>query len=228
MNIVFMRLKLQMVIVESINISGIMKNLMLFLLSLTFLSCTSQTKDNEVNMEGKEMAVFGAGCFWCIEAVFTELEGVESVVSGYTGGNVENPTYKAVCKGETGHAEVAKIIFDPSIISFKELLAVFWQTHDPTTLNKQGYDVGTQYRSAIFFSSKEQKEIATFYKQELDASGAWENPIVTEITELGKFYIAEDYHQDYYELHGEEQYCKYVIQPKVEKFKKAFANKLKK
>lgn len=205
-----------------------MKNLILFLISLTAFGCSAQDKAEEINMEGKEVAVLGAGCFWCIEAVFTEIEGVESVTSGYTGGEVKNPTYKEVCSGTTGHAEVARIVFDPAVITFKELLEVFWQTHDPTTLNRQGNDVGTQYRSAIYYTSDKQKEIATFYKKELIASEAWDNPIVTEISPLDIFYVAEDYHQDYFSLNGDAQYCKYVIQPKVDKFKKAFAAKLKK
>lgn len=205
-----------------------MRNLIIMLIGFSVLSCTAQTKDRKVKMEGMETAVLGAGCFWCIEAVFTELEGVESVTSGYTGGLTANPTYKEICTGTTGHAEVAEIVFDPAVISFKEILEVFWKTHDPTTLNKQGNDVGTQYRSAIFYTSEEQKDIASFYKKELNASGAWDKPLVTEITPLGDFFPAEDYHQDYYLLNGDAQYCKYVIQPKVEKFKKAFASKLKK
>ncbi len=176
---------------------------------------------------GYEIATLGAGCFWCVEAVFTELDGVVSVTSGYTGGEVKNPSYKEVCTGKTGHAEVAQIVFDPAVISFKEILEVFWKTHDPTTLNRQGNDVGTQYRSAIFYHSETQKETATFYKNELNESGAWSNPVVTEISPLEVFYPAEDYHQNYYEEHGDEMYCKFVIQPKVEKFKKAFATKLK-
>jgi peptide-methionine (S)-S-oxide reductase len=203
-----------------------MKSILLFLISLSTISCSAQNQE-VMNLENKEVATLGAGCFWCVEAVFTELKGVESVKSGYTGGTVKNPSYKEVCTGNTGHAEVAQIVFDPEIISFKEILEVFWKTHDPTTLNRQGNDVGTQYRSAIYYSSKEQKEVAEHFKSELDKSGAWDNPIVTEISPLGDFYPAEDYHQNYFELHGEEQYCKYVIQPKVEKFKKAFATKLK-
>ena len=174
-----------------------------------------------------EIAVLGAGCFWCVEAIFSELKGVDSVSPGYTGGTVKNPSYKEVCKGTTGHAEVAKIAFDPSIISFKEILEIFWRTHDPTTLNRQGNDIGTQYRSAIFYANEEQKKIAEFYKSELEESNAWPNPIVTEITLLGDFYEAEDYHHNYFSQNGEEMYCKFVIQPKVDKFKKAFSTKLK-
>jgi peptide-methionine (S)-S-oxide reductase len=196
-----------------------------FLLCLAFITCTSQEKGMENS--SYETATLGAGCFWCVEAVFTELDGVISVTSGYTGGHVKNPAYKEVCAGTTGHAEVAQIKFDPSVISYKEILEVFWKTHDPTTLNRQGNDVGTQYRSAIFYHSEEQRETAEFYKKELNESGAWPNPVVTEITAIGEFYPAEDYHQNYFALHGDEMYCKFVIQPKVEKFKKAFSSKLK-
>ena len=172
-------------------------------------------------------ATLGAGCFWCIEAVFQNLKGVESVVSGYTGGRVENPTYEQICTGTTGHAEVAQIIFDPAVISFEDLLYVFWRTHDPTTLNRQGADVGTQYRSAIFFDSEEQKKIAEKSKAKTDASDLWPEPIVTEISQLDKFYKAEEYHQDYYKLNPNQPYCRLVIDPKIRKLKKEFSNKLK-
>jgi peptide-methionine (S)-S-oxide reductase len=175
----------------------------------------------------KEVAMLGAGCFWCIEAVFEELKGVIAVESGYMGGHVENPTYRAVTTGTTGHAEIAKITFDPSIISFKEVLEVFWQTHDPTTLNRQGADVGTQYRSAVFYLSEEQKETAEFYKKKLNESGAFNGPIVTEITKASAYYPAEDYHQNYYALNPNQGYCQFVIKPKLDKFRKAFADKLK-
>lgn len=175
-----------------------------------------------------EKATFGAGCFWCTEAVFAELEGVHEVISGYTGGRVDNPTYREVTSGLTGHAEVAQITYDPAVISYDELLEVFWKTHDPTTLNRQGNDVGTQYRSAIFYHNEEQKALAEKYKKALNASGAWANPIVTEITKLEKFYPAENYHQDYYELNKSQPYCTYVIQPKLEKLEKVFGDKLKK
>ncbi len=174
-----------------------------------------------------ETATFGTGCFWCTEAIFQELQGVHSVVSGYSGGSVKNPTYQQICNGTTGHAEVVQLKFDPKVISFEELLEVFWQTHDPTTLNRQGADVGTQYRSAIFFHTDKQKELAEHYKHELDESGAFENPIVTEITRFDIFYPAEDYHQNYFDLNGAAPYCSFVIRPKVEKFRKAFATKLK-
>lgn len=174
-----------------------------------------------------DTAVFGAGCFWCVEAVFSELNGVIEVTSGYAGGHVKNPSYKEVCAGTTGHAEVAHIVYDPSRITFDELLEVFWQTHDPTTLNRQGADVGTQYRSAIFATSTAQRELAASYKAKLDASGAFPAPIVTEITELTAFYPAEDHHQDYYAQNADQGYCQLVIRPKLEKFRKVFAEKLK-
>ena len=174
-----------------------------------------------------EVAILGAGCFWCIETIFQELKGVSTVQSGYSGGTIKNPSYKEVCNGTTGHAEVAKVEFDPSVISFTEILEVFWKVHDPTTLNRQGGDVGTQYRSAIFFTSDTQRKLAEEYKTKLDKAGAYANSIVTEITPLDTFYPAEDYHNDYFNLHGEEQYCRLVIQPKVDKFKSVFADKIK-
>lgn len=181
----------------------------------------------EMNQENLKTAVFGAGCFWCVEAVFEELIGVHSVISGYSGGHVKNPAYREVCTGRTGHAEVIKILYDPEVISFKELLEVFWQTHDPTTLNRQGADVGTQYRSAIFYVDDEQRQLAEEYKKKLDASGAWSNPIVTEISSLKNFYDAEEDHQDYYQNNSDQPYCAAVIRPKMEKFRKAFQDKLK-
>lgn len=174
-----------------------------------------------------EIAILGAGCFWCIETIFQQLKGVQSVKSGYSGGFIKNPAYREVCNGTTGHAEVAEIIFDPEVVSFTEILEVFWKVHDPTTLNRQGADVGTQYRSAIFYTSEEQKEIANTLKERLNSSGVYANPVVTEITAFKVFYPAEDYHNDYFNLHGEEQYCKFVIQPKVDKFKAIFKDKLK-
>ena len=174
------------------------------------------------------MAVLGAGCFWCVEAVFQQLNGVLSVESGFSGGFIKNPSYREVCNGTTGHAEVAKIIFNPEVVSFHEILEVFWSVHDPTTLNRQGNDIGTQYRSAIYYTSDPQKEIAEQYKNQLEQSGLFSNPIVTEITKFDVFYRAEDYHTNYFNLHGEEQYCQFVVRPKVEKFKVKFASKLKK
>lgn len=175
-----------------------------------------------------KLATFGGGCFWCVEAVFQQLEGVISVRSGYAGGTVDNPTYQQVCTGTTGHAEVCQIGYDPARISFDELLEAFWKTHDPTTLNQQGADVGTQYRSVIFYHDDQQRTQAEKRKQELDASGAWDGPIVTEISPLIKFYPAEDYHQNYFRTNPQQGYCQFVIRPKLEKFEKVFASKLKK
>ena len=173
-----------------------------------------------------ETATFAGGCFWCVEAIFQNLQGVASVVSGYTGGSVENPTYDQVCSGATGHAEAIQITFDPAKISYKELLEVFWQTHDPTTLNRQGNDTGTQYRSAIFYHSDQQRQTAELYKKELVAAKIWGSPIVTEIVPFKKFYKAEDYHQNYYRQNAGQPYCRFVITPKVEKFRKVFEKKL--
>ncbi len=179
--------------------------------------------------EKLDTATFANGCFWCTEAIFEELNGVASAVSGYTGGHTENPTYKEVCNGTTGHAECIQVTYDPHVISFDELLEVFWKTHDPTTLNRQGNDIGTQYRSAIFYHNEEQKQKAEIYKKELDNSGAWTNPIVTEISPFTIFYPAENYHQQYFEVNGNANpYCQFVIQPKLEKFRKVFADKRKK
>jgi peptide-methionine (S)-S-oxide reductase len=175
-----------------------------------------------------ETATFGTGCFWCTEAVFQELKGVLSVQSGYSGGQVANPSYEAVCTGTTGHAECIQIVYDPAVISFDELLEVFFKVHDPTTLNRQGADHGTQYRSAIFYHSEEQRQKAAHYKDEVNKSKAYDNPIVTEITAFTKFYPAEDYHKDYFRLHGSQPYCSLVIRPKVDKFEKVFKAKLKK
>lgn len=175
-----------------------------------------------------EIATFGNGCFWCTEAVFQQLAGVKKVTSGYSGGHVKNPTYEQVCDKQTGHAEVLKIEYDPSIISFDKLLEVFWGTHDPTTLNRQGNDVGPQYRSVIFYHNNQQKEKAESYKQELDKSSAFDKPIVTAIEPFTNFYPAENYHQDYYKNHSSQSYCYFVIKPKMEKLKKVFADVLKK
>jgi peptide-methionine (S)-S-oxide reductase len=187
---------------------------------------TTPMKNQEIE-KGMALATFGNGCFWCTEAIFQQLNGVTKVVSGYAGGKVKNPSYKEVCTGLTGHAEVIQITYDPTKISYPELLEVFWQTHDPTTLNRQGADVGTQYRSVVFYHTEEQKQLAESYKKKLDESGAFDNPIVTEISPLIEYYPAEDYHQNYYKLNGSAPYCSYVIQPKLEKFKKVFKDKLK-
>ncbi len=187
------------------------------------------TVKNNPTLPATEIATLANGCFWCTEAVFTSLEGVLQVTSGYTGGKIKNPTYKEVCSGSTGHAECLQIVYDPAKISFAELLEVFWETHDPTTLNRQGNDVGTQYRSGIFYHSEEQREKAVQYKEALNKSGAFDRPIVTEITPFEIFYPAENYHQQYYELNGDSNpYCQLVIRPKLEKFRKVFKDKLKK
>ncbi|MBO0359071.1 peptide-methionine (S)-S-oxide reductase MsrA [Hymenobacter sp. BT186] len=175
-----------------------------------------------------ELATFGAGCFWCVEAVFQDLQGVQKVVSGYSNGRIANPTYREVCSGLTGHAEVIQITYDPQIISFKELLEVFWKTHDPTTLNRQGNDTGTQYRSGVYYHNDEQKRLAEEYKQKLNEAHAFDNPVVTEIEPLKSFYPAEDYHQNYYKQNGHEPYCQFVARPKVEKVRALFGDKLKK
>jgi peptide methionine sulfoxide reductase msrA/msrB len=186
----------------------------------------SKRKDSK-SQEKLEQVTFGSGCFWCTEAVFAELDGVHSAVSGYSGGRVPHPTYEQVSTGLTGHAECIQVTYDPAVISFPELLEVFWKTHDPTTLNQQGPDHGTQYRSAIFYHNDDQRREAEQYKQKLDASGAFDAPIVTEITPFDKFYPAEDYHQDFYKLNPRQSYCRAVIRPKVEKFRKVFKDKLK-
>ena len=195
-----------------------------FLLS-GFVNANNDMSKKEQN-NNLELATFGAGCFWCVEAIFQELNGVDKVVSGYMGGKAES-SYKEVCSGVTGHAEVCQISYDPSVISFKELLEVFWQVHDPTTLNRQGADIGTQYRSVIFYSNNEQKELAVTLKKKLNESGAWDNPVITEISASSNFYPAENYHQDYFNKNSNQPYCSFVIRPKQEKFKKAFKNKLK-
>ncbi len=178
-------------------------------------------------MPGLETAVFGGGCFWCLEAVFQRLPGVKSVESGYMGGRVENPTYKQVCTGTTGHAEVVRVTFDPSQISYRDLLEVFFAIHDPTTLDRQGNDVGTQYRSAIFYNSDEQRQEAEKVIAELTAAGEFSAPIVTAIEPAVTFFVAEDYHQNYFNENSNQPYCRFIIAPKLEKFRKAFAEKLK-
>ncbi len=176
---------------------------------------------------GLEVATLGGGCFWCLEAVFVELKGVERVESGYAGGTVAYPTYEQVCAGITGHAEVVQVTFDPQVISFKEILEVFFTIHDPTTLNRQGADIGTQYRSAIFYHSPEQREVAQQVIAELNAAGLWKRPIVTEVTPFTEFYRAEGYHQEFYQRNPEQPYCQFVIAPKVAKFRKEHLAKLK-
>jgi peptide-methionine (S)-S-oxide reductase len=213
--------------------------LQLSILLLTFVSACGQKNNksktiqtnimmtNEVNNKELDTALFGAGCFWCVEAMFQRLDGVVKVESGYAGGHALNPTYKEVCTGTTGHAEVCRITFDPKEISYETLLSIFWQTHDPTTLNRQGNDVGTQYRSSIFYYNDVQKQLAEKYKTELNASGAFSSSIVTEIIAVSNYYPAEDYHQNYYNQNSEQSYCQFVIAPKVEKLEKVFKDKLK-
>lgn len=184
--------------------------------------------DASIHTNALDTATFGNGCFWCTEAVFQQLEGVEKVLSGYSGGHIENPTYEEVSAKGTGHAEVLRIVYDSAVISYDELLEIFWQTHDPTTLNKQGNDVGPQYRSVIFYHNQEQKEKAEKYKAALNESGAFDKPIVTAIEPLTNFYPAENYHQNYYKNNGGQPYCYYVIRPKIEKLQKVFKDKLKK
>lgn len=174
-----------------------------------------------------EKATFGAGCFWCVEAVFERVKGVENVTSGYSGGDVVNPSYREVKTGNTGHAEVVQLEYDPNVISYEELLEIYWKTHDPTQLNRQGADVGTQYRSVIFYHNDKQKELAEEYKQKLEEAGIWDKPIVTAIEPFKNFFVAEGYHQDYYENNKSQGYCQFVITPKLEKFKKVFSDKLK-
>ena len=184
----------------------------------------TQTKTSSM---GTETITFGSGCFWCTEAIFQQVKGVEKVVSGYSGGHVVKPTYEQVCEKNTGHAEVCQLTFDPTQVSVDELLEIFWQTHDPTTLNQQGNDVGPQYRSVVFYHNELQKQRAEYFLSELSKSGAYEKPIVTTIEPYKNFYVAENYHQNYYNQNGSQPYCYFVIRPKVEKFEKAFKNKMK-
>jgi peptide-methionine (S)-S-oxide reductase len=214
----------------------ISKALLLSLSFCTLFACNSEKKYktmsssliNPLHGETTDTATFATGCFWCTEAIFEELNGVLKVTSGYSGGQVSNPTYKEVCTGETGHAECVQIVYEPQKISFDELLEVFFEVHDPTSLNRQGADVGTQYRSAIFYHNEAQKERAEYYIKELDKAGAYQKPIVTQISEAARFYPAENYHQEYYANNkNNNPYCSIVIRPKLEKFQKVFANKLK-
>lgn len=206
--------------------------------AIILLSCSADSQQPQANFTEAmkdsepptntttEKATLGAGCFWCVEAIFQQLKGVHKVESGYAGGDVKNPSYKQVTSGNTGHAEVVQVTFDPNIISFEEILEVFWSTHDPTTLNRQGADRGTQYRSAIFYHNPQQKASAEKSKTEV-APQLWDDPIVTEISPINDFYVAEDYHQDYWFENTNQPYCRAVINPKVEKFRKKFADKLK-
>ena len=174
-----------------------------------------------------EVATFGSGCFWCTEAVFQRLKGAEKVVSGYAGGHVENPTYRQVCGGDTGHAEVIQVHYDSSQVSYEQLLEIFWKTHDPTTLNRQGNDFGPQYRSVIFYHTDDQKRLAETFKTKLNEAGIWDAPIVTEISPFTNFYSAEDYHQNYYNQNSSQAYCAYTIRPKIEKLQKVFKEHLR-
>ena len=209
--------------------------LFISLLSFTTIVACNSEKNYQImsssltNATDKtDTATFGTGCFWCTEAVFEQLNGVAKVTSGYMGGTKENPTYEEVCTGATGHAECVQVVYDPTKISYDELLEVFFKVHDPTSLNRQGADVGTQYRSAVFYHSPAQKEKAEYYKKEVDKSGAYDKPIVTEITAASSFYPAEDYHQEYYRNNkNTNPYCSIVIRPKLDKFQKVFAKKLK-
>lgn len=201
-----------------------------------FVACASKEKKqidflaspvHIINSDSMETATFGSGCFWCTEAIFQRLKGVKSATSGYSGGTTKNPTYQEVCSGTTGHAEVVQLTFDPREVSYDELLEVFWKTHDPTTLNRQGADVGTQYRSVIFYHNDQQKKKAEFYRQELEKEAIYKDPIVTQIVPFTEFFKAEDYHQNYYNQNPEQGYCSFVITPKLEKFEKVFKNRLK-
>lgn len=208
----------------------------IFTLSVVVSACAQpgavKEKSQNIKKQTKNMntetITLGNGCFWCTEAVFQQVKGVSKVTSGYSGGHVENPTYEQVCGKQTGHAEVLQIEFDPSEITVDELLEIFWQTHDPTTLNKQGNDEGPQYRSVIFYHNENQKARAEYFKKQLDESKAFPNPIVTAIEPFKNFYAAENYHQDYYNRNGNQPYCYFVIRPKLEKFEKAFKDKMKK
>jgi len=193
----------------------------------TFKQMEQTAKSNRKMNHEPDTATFAAGCFWCVEAQFKELKGVEKVVSGFTGGTVRNPSYEEVCTGTTGHAEACNIIYDPSVISYDALLAAFFVAHDPTQLNRQGADVGTQYRSAIFYHTQEQKKLSEYYIDKLNEEKAYPNPIVTQVQPFTVFYKAENYHQGYYSKNGDEPYCQMVVRPKVDKFEKVFKNKLK-
>jgi peptide-methionine (S)-S-oxide reductase len=206
----------------------------LIIISLVFTTGCQEIKP-EIQKNGNKMendnslekATFGEGCFWCSQAIYERVKGVKSVYAGYSGGTTDDPSYEEVCTGRTGHAETVQITFDPKEVSYVELLKIFWKTHDPTTLNRQGADVGTQYRSVIFYHDKEQKEKAEHYKEALDKEGVYNNPIVTQIVPFKNFYKAEDYHQDYFAKNPTQGYCSLVIAPKVEKFEKVFKDKLK-
>ena len=197
------------------------------LISSAVVQAQSNNTTDKMSSSTMEEATFGAGCFWCVEAVFEEVKGIESAVAGYAGGKLPNPTYRQVSSGQTGHAEVARITYDPSVISYEQLLEVFWHTHNPTTKNRQGADVGPQYRSVIFYHNEKQKEIAEQSLKKTDKSDLWEDPIVTEIEPLSNYSVAENYHQNYYENNPNAGYCQVVIAPKLKKFRKDFPQLLK-
>ncbi len=210
-------------------------SIFIFLITLALFACAQNKKEKvpknmDVNTHNSkyQVATFGGGCFWCTEAQFQTLDGVVKVESGFSGGSVPNPTYEQVCEGNTGHAEVIQVTYDTTKVSYDELLQAFWTSHDPTQLNRQGNDVGTQYRSVIFYHNEEQKEKAEYYKKKLQEAGAYDKPIVTEIAPFKVFYKAEDYHQNYYNQNGSQPYCYFVIKPKLDKFKKVFKDHLKK
>lgn len=194
---------------------------------LTTTGVALQSQSPKKMKQNEEIVTLGAGCFWCVEAIFERLHGVKKVISGYSGGTLANPTYKEVCSGITGHAEVVQVVYDPTLVNFATVLEVFFKTHDPTTPNRQGADVGTQYRSAIFYHTDEQKQIAVDIIEQLNKEKIWVNPIITEVTQFSKFYKAEDYHQDYFANNRTQSYCQAVITPKVNKFEKVFSNYLK-
>ena len=214
----------------------IQKTIVSVLLCTSALISCAQKKENKIsqsqpdksmNTANLDTATFGAGCFWCVEAQFQLLDGVVSVTSGFSGGHVKNPSYREVCNGTTGHAEVCQIVYDTTKLSYVDMLEAFWKSHDPTQLNRQGQDRGTQYRSAIFYHNENQHKLAEEYKKKLNDSKAYNDPVVTEISPFTVFYKAEDYHQNYFNQNGDQPYCSYVIQPKVEKFRKVFKEKLK-
>jgi peptide-methionine (S)-S-oxide reductase len=185
------------------------------------------TTEDGANGSAREVATLGGGCFWCLEAVYQELRGVEKVVSGYSGGDVPNPTYREVCSETTGHAEVVQVTFDPEVVSYRDILEIYFTIHDPTTMNRQGADVGAQYRSVIFYHTDEQRRVAEEVISELESEGIWSDPIVTEVTPLDEFYVAEDYHQNYFRNNGFQPYCQVIIAPKVAKFRKEHLERLK-
>jgi peptide-methionine (S)-S-oxide reductase len=208
----------------------VLKIIYLFIIS-AWMGCSNNPNNTINNMETNqnnfEYATLGGGCFWCIEAIFSEVRGIHTATSGYSGGHIKNPTYREVTSGRTGHAEVVQLVYDPSVISYRQILEVFFHLHDPTTLNRQGADVGTQYRSVIFYHNEYQEKIAREVLKEIDESDLWNDPLVTEISPLGDFYVAEQYHQDYYKNNPNQPYCTFVISPKIAKLRSLFKDKLK-